>query len=310
MRHLLPALCFCAFVGGAQAAPPIQDLHINILAGEADWLNQASAIADKLDHEGGLRILPVLGAGGVMALQDLIHIQSIDAAIVSSDSLAYAKRQNLFSTGDRPIAYVAKLAPLELVLIARADIKNITGLAGKRIATGPAQSSAFASGEILFNALEIPFLRVPQKGDNALKALADGQADAALILGTEFNKVALENGKFHVLSLAMPSNLENVYQPAILTSQQMPGLIKAGGTVETIAASLTLAVQDWPRNSPHYAALKAFETELYKAQSDGLSVNLAAVVPGWTRHSSAQDLLGQTSRQQAPPLITPTGGEP
>jgi NMT1-like family len=310
MRRLLPALCLCVFVNGAHAAAPQQELFINIVAGEATWLSQAAGLASKLDHENGLRILPILGAGGVQALQDLTRIQSVDAAIVSSDSLAYAKSQNLLPSGKDTLAYVAKLAPLELVLIARTDIKSVTTLAGKRIATGPAQSATFASGELLFNALEISFKRVPQQGDAALQALVSGQADAALVLGTSINIRRLPEGKYHVLSLAIPPDLQDVYQPAMLTSQQLPGLMEPNGTVETIAASLTLAVQNWPRNSPHTATLKIFEAELYKAQSDGPTANLAAIVPGWTRHSSAQDLLDQTSIDSAVPLITPTGGTP
>ncbi len=310
MRSLLPILGVCVFVCTANAAPVQKDIYINVLAGEAVWLDYAAALADKLDHENGLRILPMLGAGSVQALQDLTRNQNIDAAIVSSDSLAYAKTQNFVETDRNSFAYIAKLAPLELVLIARKDIKTVEALSGKRIATGPAQSATFASGELIFNALKIAFKRVPQQNDAALKALADGQADAALILGTTQALKNLSGGKFHVLSLAIPPALENIYQPAILTPQQFPDLIRPGDTVETIAASLALAVQNWPRSSPRIAALKTFEVELYKSQGDELSGNLAAVVPGWTRHSSAQDLLGQTSIQNTQPIITPTGGKP
>lgn len=310
MRQLLPILGACVFVCTASAAPVQKSVYINVLAGEAVWLDYASALADKLDHESGLRILPVLGAGSVQALQDLTLNQNIDVAIVSSDSLAYAKSQNFLATDRNSFAYIAKLALLELVLIARKDIRNASELAGKRIATGPAQSAAFASGELLFNALKIDFKRVPQQNDAALNALVNGQADAALILGTSQNIRNFTSGKFHVLSLAIPPALENIYQPAILTPQQFPDLIKTGETVETIAASLALAVQNWPRNSPRIAALKTFEVELYKSQGDELSGNLAAVVPGWTRHSSAQDLLGQTSIENTQPIITPTGGKP
>jgi uncharacterized protein len=314
MRKLLPALAVCVLttVGSVgYAEPKSQSVYVNVLAGETAWLNQAAAIAEKLDHENGLRILPMLGAGGVQALLDLAEIPSIDAAIVASDSLAYAKSQNLISEKDASISYVAKLAPLEVVLLTRNDIKNVTALAGKRIATGPAQSATFATGEILFNALEIPFKRVPQQGDAALKALLAGQADAALILGTQFSKSTLGSGKFHILNIPMSPSLNAVYQPAILTSQQFPGLLAQNDSVETVASSLTLAVHNWPRGSNRYGILRVFEAELYKAQGDGLSANLAAIVLGWTRHSSAQDLLDQTQiGSEATQLVTPTGGEP
>jgi TRAP-type uncharacterized transport system substrate-binding protein len=314
MRKLLPALGVCmlsAFAIAAVAEPKSNSIFVNVLAGEPAWLTQASAIAEKLDHENGLRILPILGAGGVQALLDLTQVPNIDAAIVSSDSLAYAKTQGLIDQKDTSIGYIAKLAPLEVVLIARSDIKNLTALAGKRIATGPAQSAGFATGELLFNALELPFKRVPQQGQVALKALLSGQADAALVLGASLPQNVLGSGKYHILTLPMPPNLADIYQPAMLTAQQFPGLMAPNTTVETVAASLTLAVHNWPRNSPHYDTLRAFEAELYKAQGDGLSANLAAVVPGWTRHSSAQDVLKQTQTgDNTTPIVTPTGGNP
>ncbi len=313
MRSLLPALGWYCVLGlslPVLAETSSGNAVVSIMASEPEWLAQAMTLASHLDHENNLRILPVVGAGGVQALSDLLQMPNIDAAIVSSDTLAYARTQNLIADG-KAIAYIAKLAPLDVVIIARSDIKNITALAGKRIATGPAQSAGFATGEILFGALEIPFLRVPQQGELAVAALLSGQADAALVLGTSFQKSALSDGRFHILSLPMPPNLSEVYQPAMLSSEVLPGLIAQGKTVESISASLTLAVQNWPRASSHSAALKIFETELYKSHGAGISENLAATVLGWNRHATAQELLDQSqTRSDTSTLITPTGGEP
>lgn len=313
MRKLSATLGVCCVVtmsplvwAGASSA----DTVISIVAGEPEWLAQVARLASQLDHENHLRILPVLGAGGVLALSDLTQIPNIDVALVSSDTLAYARAQNLISTGNT-ISYIAKLAPLDVVLIARSDIKNVTALAGKRIATGPAQSSGFATGEILFGALEIPFMRVPQQGEKAISALLAGQADAALVLGTSFQKSALSDGRFHILNLPMPPSLKEIYQPAMLNAGVFPGLIAQGKTVESVSTSLILAVQNWPRVSSHSSALKIFETELYKSQTVGVSENLAASVLGWNRHVTAQDLLNKSqTKSTTSPIITPTGGEP
>ena len=313
MRKLSAALGVCCVFGLALpvwAGTITSDTIVSVMAGEPEWLVQAAHLASQLDHENHLRVLPVLGAGGVQALTDLVQMPNIDAAIVASDSLAYARTQNLI-TDSKSISYIAKLAPLDVVLIARRDIKNVTALAGKRIATGPAQSAGFATGEILFGALEIPFMRVPQQGDLAIAALLSGQADAALVLGTSFQKSALSDGQFHILNLPMPPSLNDIYQPAILGAEILPGLIQKGKTVESISAALILAVQNWPRSSTHSAALKIFETELYKSQNAGISENLAATVLGWNRHTTAQELLTQSKASaDSTSLITPTGGEP
>jgi uncharacterized protein len=291
MGTFLPALWIIYFIsvfGIAQAETKSTDNVVGLLAGEAEWLPQANVLAAALAHEDGLRVLPIMGAGGVQALQDLSQLQYVDAALVSSDSLAYAQQQKLLSG---KLAYVARIAPLDVVLIARRGLNNVTALAGKRIATGPAQSSGFATGELLFGALEIPFLRVPAQGRNAVAALMAGKADAALVLGSDLASAALSDARFHLLSLPLPTQLSEIYQPATLTSQ--------GVKVETVSVSLTLAVFDWPRGSPHYNVLKRFEAQLFKLP--GMDA-VATDVPGWTRHSSAQDALSST--------ITPTGGEP
>ncbi len=313
MRKLSAALgvyCVVAisplFLAKANAA----DTVLSIMAGEPEWMAGLAKLASQLDHENHLRILPVLGSGGVQALTDLMQIPNVDAAIVASDTLAYALAQNLIPES-KSVSYIAKLAPLDVVLIAKTELKNVTALAGKRIATGPAQSAGFATGEILFGALEIQFMRVPQQGELALAALLSGQADAALILGTSFQKSAMSDGRFHILDVPMPPTLNEVYQPAILNAEILPGLIAKGKTVESVSASLILAVQNWPRVSSHSSALKIFETELYKSQTVGISENLAASVLGWNRHITAQDLLNKSQTKSTTSLIiTPTGGEP
>jgi TRAP-type uncharacterized transport system substrate-binding protein len=314
MRKLLPALGVCvSLLVAAQAqadTKPIENV-IGLLAGEVEWLPQAGAIASDLAHEDGLRILPIMGAGSVQALQDLAQLPNVDAAIVSSDSLFYARQQKLLEGNDTKFNYVARLGPLDVVLIATRGINNVTALAGKRIATGPVQSAGFSTGELLFGAFEIPFTRVPVQGNAAIEALIDNKADAALVLGTDIPKAALSDGRFHVLALPLPPSLAEIYQPAILTSATLPGLLNKGASVETVAASLTLAVFDWPQGSSHYESLRHFETQLFKLQNGSDANNLAADVAGWKRHSSASDTLGNvSSTDNSGAIITPTGGEP
>jgi TRAP-type uncharacterized transport system substrate-binding protein len=280
-----------------QAGTYVKENVVGLLAGEVEWLPQATGLANELAHEDRLRILPISGAGSLQALQGLEHLPNVDAAIVSSDSLAYAQQQQLL---DGKIAYIARLAPLNVVLIARRELGNITALAGKRIATGPAQSAGFATGELLFGALEIPFLRVPSQGDAAIAALLNGKADAALVLASEVPKMATSDERFHVLNMPLPSQLSETYQPATLTVQ--------AEKIETVSTSLVLAVFNWPRGSARYSTLKRFDKELFKLPN---TENLAADVPGWIRHSSAKDALDQSRGDAAQPfIITPTGGEP
>jgi uncharacterized protein len=290
MKFNLPAL-YLSFVltapcyALAENAPP--DQAIGIIVGDAEWMAEANLIAKNLAHEDGLRVLPIMGAGGIQALQDLNQLPHVDAALVSSDSLVYAQQQKLV-TGK--IAYIAQVAQLNVILIARQGLNNVTALAGKRIATGPAESSGFATGELLFGALELPFIRVPQQGDSAIAALLGGKADAALVLGDTVAKQALNDPRFHVLSLPLPPQLAQTYVPVKIVFKKQ--------TTETLATSLTLAVVDWPRGSPRANVLKRFEKQLFKANE------MPGDVAGWTRHFSALDALKETTS------IIPTGAQP
>jgi uncharacterized protein len=300
MRMNLPALCFgllSLFNVSAYAETLAPDRIIGLLVGDAVWMPQANALAQSLDHEDGLRILPIMGAGSVQAFQDLVQLPNVDAALVSSDSLAYAQQQNLV-TGK--IKYIAQLARLNVVLVARQGLNNVTALAGKRIATGPAETSGFATGELLFGAMEVPFLRVPAQGESAIAALLAGKADAALVLGNEVAKPALSDPRFHIVSLPLPSQLAKIYQAAKITSRTE--------TIETVSTSLTLAVIDGPRNAPRNNALRRFEAQLFNLPDAKL---LSVDVSGWTRHTSAIEALGQANLEQPiPSTIIPTGDTP
>ncbi len=297
MRTLLPALGLLAFLSSIGPATAEQNNNVvGLLVGEPEWLQQANNLAKALDNEDHLRVLPIVGAGSVQAMQDLSQLQSVDAALVAADSLVYARGQKLTSGN---FAYITSVAPLPVVLIARHGIDSITALAGKRIATGPAQSAGFATGELLFGSLEIPFLRVPSQGSAAIDALMSGRADAALVLGTDVAKIALQDERFHIISMPLAPQLAETYHATTL--------LLNGQKADTVATTLVLAVFDWPRSSPHYATLQKFETQLFKIPKSEISQQFENDVPGWTRHSSVQKLLGQNP---ATPTITPTGGKP
>jgi uncharacterized protein len=314
MRKFLPALGVCfllSCVSMSYAETKAQETAIGLLAAEPQWLGAASKIAAKLDHENGMRVLPMLGEGGLRGLNDLSNLPIIDAAIISSDSLIYASNQDLLGGQQNKFGYIAKLSSLDVVLIAKRGISNAADLSGKRIATGPAQSAAYATGELLLGGLNITYTRIAKQDDAAVNALINGEADAALILGTEISTAGLSDGRFHVLKIQASPELAKIYQPAILTARELPGLIVGNQTVETLATSLTLAVFDRPRDEAHRTSLDNFSSLMFKLHGGDNGANLAAAVLGWKRHAEAQKILGQSQANRSQTIkITPTGGNP
>jgi hypothetical protein len=248
MRRISGALGVLAFLLSSSFAVA-SDRYFGLLVGEAAWLSQAEAVALRTDLENQTRVIPLIGAGALQALQDITGLQNIDAAIVTADSLLYAQRQKIFNA---KIETTTELAQLNLVLLTNNSIKNLTKLAGKRIATGPAQTAGFASGELVFGALEIPFLRVPLEGKSAVKALQDGSADAALVL---LRSDEIQNLKFKVLPLPLPSQLSENYSST--------SILVEGKKIETLSVSLQLITLHSNQN----ANVKKFQSLLNETNS-------------------------------------------
>jgi uncharacterized protein len=314
LRKFLLSVGACVVFGGgvfANAATKNQEATIGLLAAEPQWLSVASKIAAKLDHENGMRVIPMLGEGGLRGLNDLSNLPMVDAAIISSDSLIYASNQDLLDGQQNKFGYIAKLSSLDVVLIAKRGISSAADLVGKRIATGPAQSAAYATGELLLGGLNISYTRIAKQDDAAVNALINGEADAALILGTDISTSGLSDGRFHILKLEASPELAKIYQPAILTARELPGLIIGNQTIETLATSLTLAIVDRPRDNIHRKSLENFTSLMFKLPGGESGANLAAAVLGWKRHAEAQKILGQSQENRSQTIkITPTGGKP
>jgi TRAP-type uncharacterized transport system substrate-binding protein len=286
------------------AADRIKDINnstVGLMAGEPEWLPLVQDVAKTINHREGLRILPIAGEGGIQSVSDLMNINGVDVALIPADSVAYAKAQGLVPPDGEKIAYLARIGSIKVLLLARGDITGLTSLAGKRIATGPAQSSGFATGELILGALGLPFTRVPTDGAGAIAALERGEADAALVLGIQNLAVLKKPAEYRVISLPLPKDVESHYSPAIATEAELQRFGIKGGPVDTVSTPLILAVFNWSDKSPNSETLYSFNKALLDAanlpDSDALWIknNLAADVPNMLRHHSAQRALEESS---------------
>ncbi len=270
---------------------------LSIVAGEPEWLALASSLADELDHREGLRLVPVQGRGSLQSLADLTQLQGADAAIVAADTLAYADAQGLLAPARDRFSYVARLQSLPVVLVTHTSIPSLTMLANKRLCTGPAQSAAFATGELVFGTLGVPFVRVPKSHSEGLAALQRGDADGALLLGADALTKAGALNNFHILPLPVPQGLEQVYEAHTLDGKDLPGLPTNGPKLDTISTSLVLATSTIRRNAEQSAAMNRLITEMFGSQTQLpwlASSTLESDVPGWQRNPLAKAASNST----------------
>ena len=267
----------------------------------------------------GLRILPVLGNGGLQNLKDVLFLRNLDMAVVDEDNMRLLKKQDptLYANIEQHVQYITKLYNSEFQVLVRNDIKSYADLKGKRVSFNLKDSQTEVTAETVFNDLKISVQRTNYDNDEALKRLKSGDISAMIILTgapqVTLSTVKKEDG-LHFLPLdqatvpnGQAGDLFTHYLPAELTHEQYPKLIDEGETVPTVANRALLVAYAWPEESQRYKRLAKFVDAFFSRIDQFNSpsrhpkwkeVNLAAEIPGWTRFKPAAEWLATHRGQQ------------
>src|ERR1700736_6267654 len=83
----------------------------------------------------GIRVLPVLGVGGLQNVNDVLFLKNIDMAVVDEDNLRLLKKKDpvLYANIEQRVQYITKLYNSEFQVLARNEIKSYDDLKGKKI---------------------------------------------------------------------------------------------------------------------------------------------------------------------------------
>jgi TRAP-type uncharacterized transport system substrate-binding protein len=268
----------------------------------------------------GLRVLPVLGVGGLQNLQDVLFLKNIDMAVVDEDNLRLLKKRDasLYANIEQRVQYITKLYNSEFQVIARNEIRSFADLRGKKVNFNLKDSQTEVTADIVFNTLKIDTVRSYYDNDLAIKKVIDGDIAAMIILTgapqAMLAKLKKEDGvhflPFDERSLPNP-NVKQVladYIPAELTHEQYPDLIPEGHTVPTFANRALLVAYAWPENSARYNRLAKFVQEFFSRidqfregarHPKWSEINIAANMPGWTRFKPATVWLGEHQQRIA-----------
>ena len=138
------AVCLAVALSTAVRSEDLRSEKLNqstvgLLASEPGLAGNVLEIANAMDHTDGLRVLPIIGRGSLQSINDLLFLRGVDVALLSSDSLAFVKKNNLYKEETGKIAYLAKLANLNVIVLARKEIAGIENLAGHADCHGPCQ---------------------------------------------------------------------------------------------------------------------------------------------------------------------------
>ena len=268
----------------------------------------------------GVRVLPVLGVGGLQNLNDVLFLKNMDMAVVDEDNLRLLKKKDpvLYANVEQRVQYITKLYNSEFHVLARNEIKSYDDLKGKKVNFNLKDSQTEVTADTVFNTLNIPVQRSYYDNDEALKRLMSGDISAMIILTgapqATLAKVKKEDG-VHFLPLDQESlqnhdlrDLFANYLPAEITHQNYPNLIAEGASVPTIANRALLVAYNWPENSPRYKRVAKF-IDAFFGKIDQFNtpsrhpkwreVNLSAEMPGWVRFKPAAEWLAAHRSQTA-----------
>lgn len=283
------------------------------------YLQIAHDMASVLNDGSNLRVVSVVGTGGVQNIRDVRSLKGIDIGFTQSNILNSYRRVNKRhgnSADEAKLIYITRLFIEEVHLIARADITSISQLRGQKVNIGEAGSGTAFTMRDIFKNLGVDIKEVNVNQADGMEQMKAGEiAATALVAGKpvpSIKSIQREDG-FHILPIPHAPALQEDYLPDELTSKEYPGLIPEGKTIETLAVSAVLIAFNWSKDSDRYRRVKKFTEALFSKINQfqkpsrhpkWRDVNLAATLPGWDRFDVAEALLAEGTTRSQPTQAT------
>jgi len=137
----------------------------------------------------GIRVLPVLGVGGLQNVNDVLFLKNIDMAVVDEDNLRLLKKKDpvLYANIEQRVQYITKLYNSEFHVLARNDIKSYDDLKDKKVNFNLKDSQTEVTADTVFDSLKIPVQRSYYDNDEAMKrastVIEEAYADFRKVMG-------------------------------------------------------------------------------------------------------------------------------
>jgi TRAP-type uncharacterized transport system substrate-binding protein len=297
---------------GLMAGPP--DLSEVAIAAE---LSQVVASGQETGPNGelALRLLPIVGQGGLQNVRDVLTLPGADMAIVPSVLLDRLRSTQELGDIGRKLAYVAPLYVQEFHVLAGPRIRSLRDLAGESVAVGAIGGNASVVRD-LFDALGIQAQWVYLGPREALEKTRAGEIAATVLLSGK-SVGALSRYKrgeeLHFVGIDEGALVDKGYLPTWLTASDYPDLIDPGERISTVGVSSVLVAYNWPPGSRRHRLLADF-VRLFFSRADEFQrethhpkwreVNLGASLPNWPRFSAAEQWLQRRTRSN-PSIASP-----
>jgi TRAP transporter TAXI family solute receptor len=270
-------------------------------------------MAAVLNDGDNLRILPVVGMGGVQNIRDVRSLRGIDIGFTQSNILnGYRRANRQYASGadEDKFVYITRLFNEEVHLIVRPDITSLSQLRGKKVNIDEVGSGTAYTMRDIFKKLGVNISEVNINQADAIEQMKAGELAATVLVAGKpvpsITSMPSDYG-FRLLPIPYAAALEEDYLPAEFPAKDYPALMPDGKAVETIAVSAVLIAYNWPKNSDRYRRVKKFTEALFAAidkfhnpsrHPKWQDVNLAAKLAGWNRFDVAEASAGGAAGSQ------------
>jgi TRAP transporter TAXI family solute receptor len=252
-----------------------------------------------------LRILPMVGKGGIQNVRDVLSLPGADLGIAPKVLLDRLRASKELGDISKSLVYIAPLFQEELHILARREIRTVADLAGKRVNFGEEDSGTDILARNILSRLGLKATEINVDQNAAMEGMRNGDIAATVFITGKsarwLERYAREDG-FHLVSVPYTSSLEEDYLPATFTHQDYPNLIATDERIATLAVGSVLIANNAPRTSERYQRLETFVNAFFSRISEfdnparhpkWKEINVAAVLPGWTRFAPAERWLKQ-----------------
>jgi len=292
-------------IGEGGKVARINNWTVAIAAGllEGSFIRFAAELGKALDDGDNLRILPIVTYGASENISDLLYLRGVDIAITHADVFDIYKKSGDVRNIEQRVNYISQMHNTEFYVLARSDIASLQDLAGKKVGFHVKGSGPSVTGPMIFERLGIKVEPVFINHTFAIEKMRSGEIAAIFQLGAKPNdllaKLKPEPG-LHFVPINWGPKFSDYYLPSTLTHDDYPNLIPPGGSIDTLAVPVVLAVYNWPKASERYRRVERF-VQYYFERFEKLKqpsfhpkwkeINLAARVPGWHRYPAAEEAL-------------------
>jgi hypothetical protein len=274
------------------------------------WM--AHEIASMLGEAPDVRLVPVMGGGGLDNLKDLLFLRGVDLAFVSTNVLAHPKiGETVGGNLQQRLVYITRLYGEEVHLLAGRAVSSVQDLKGRKVAVPAAEGDvAFTATDIL-QRLGIQADVVQMDAVTAMDQVRSGEVAAVLLIGGKPLPMVSglpKDGSFRLLDVGSGPALGEGYAPAAFRASDYPSLIPPGAAIETVSIGSVLLANAMKENEESYRRIARFVPHFFKGVSEltgaqrhpkWAEVNLGAVLTGWTRFAPAQAWLHTATHAQA-----------